>query len=67
MSASSLNNQAIETSLNLNDGAEASQQADNGIASSLIKILDHIGTSIALGEAGDLEAADAYRRKNLGH
>ena len=28
--------------------------------------IDHIGTSIALGESGDLDAAHAYRKKHAG-
>jgi len=67
MSASLLKTRTNETSSNPNDGAETGEQSVNGIVGSLLKKLDHIGTSIALGEAGDLDAADAYRRKNLGH
>jgi hypothetical protein len=33
---------------------------------SLLKLLDQIGTSIALGEAGDLNAAHEFRKKNSG-
>jgi hypothetical protein len=33
---------------------------------SLLKQLDRIGTSIALGEAGNLEAAHEFRQKNSG-
>lgn len=36
------------------------------IAATLLKTLDHMGTAIALGEKGDLEAADEFRRKNSG-
>ena len=32
----------------------------------LLNTLDHIGTAIALGESGDLEAAHAYREKSTG-
>lgn len=34
---------------------------------SLADTFNHIGTSIALGEKGDLDAADAFRRKNSGN
>jgi hypothetical protein len=48
------------------------QHADNIIqtaqrmAASLLQTLEHMGSAIALGEKGDLEAADAFRRKNSG-
>lgn len=32
----------------------------------LLKLLDRIGTAIALGEAGDLNAAHEFRKKNSG-
>lgn len=32
----------------------------------LLKQLDRIGTAIALGEAGNLEAAHEFRQKNSG-
>jgi hypothetical protein len=41
-------------------------QTAQHITASLLKTLDHIGTAIALGEKGDLEAADAFRRKSSG-
>jgi hypothetical protein len=66
MNVTSLTARTIETSLNQNEEAETLQLV-NRIALPLLKILDHIGTSIALGEKGELEAADAYRRKNSGH
>lgn len=62
MNVPSLTARAIETSLNQNDGAEILQLASR-TALSLLKIINHIGTSIALGEEGDLDAADSYRRK----
>jgi len=34
------------------------------MAQSLLETVNHIGTAISLGEKGDLEAADAFRRKN---
>lgn len=31
-----------------------------------LKLLDRIGTAIAIGESGDLNAAHDFRKKNLG-
>lgn len=67
MSASSLTTCAIETTINSNDEVESTFQVAKKFSRSVFKVLDHIGTSVALGEAGDLEAADSYRRKNSGH
>jgi len=41
-------------------------QLVQGLVKSLFDTLNHMGTSIALCEKCDLEAADAYRRKNSG-
>jgi len=41
-------------------------QVAQRMVTSLMETLDRIGTSIALGESGNLDAADAFRRKNSG-
>jgi hypothetical protein len=66
MNVSSLTTRSIKTAKNPNGEAESFLQAVRRMASSLLKIFDRIGTSIALGESGDLEAAHAFRSKNSG-
>lgn len=66
MHVSSLTNHSSKTEKNPNDKAETFLQAVRRMANSLLKIFDRIGTSIALGESGDLEAAHAFRSKNSG-
>lgn len=44
--------------------AESFLQVTQRMVTSLMKTMDRIGTSIALGESGNLEAADAFLRKN---
>jgi len=36
------------------------------LATSIVKIANQIGTSIALGEKGDLDAAHEFRKQTLG-
>jgi hypothetical protein len=66
MKASSVTTSSIEPTLNPAHESEAILQMAQRMAKSMFKLLDRIGTSIALGESGNLEAADAFRRKNSG-
>lgn len=66
MKVSSATTSSIEPTLNPNYAAEPFLAATQRTLMSLLKTLDRIGTSIALGESGNLEAADAFRRKNSG-
>lgn len=66
MKVSSATTSSIEPTLNPNYAAEPFLAMAQRMLKSVTKTLDHIGTSIALGESGNLEAADAFRRKNSG-
>ena len=66
MKVSSITNGSLESRLTPGHDAEPFMQVAQRVATSIMKTLDHMGTSIALGESGNLEAADAYRRKNSG-
>jgi len=66
MKVSSATTSSIEPMLKPDHEAEPFLQVAQRMVTSLMKTLDRIGTSIALGESGNLEAADAFRRKNSG-
>jgi len=66
MKASSLSNSSIEPLFVSDYEADSFLTTVQRMANSLVKLLDRIGTSIALGESGDLEAAHAFRRKISG-
>ena len=66
MKVSSITGGSLESGLKPGHEAEPFLQVAQRVAASMMKTLDHMGMSIALGESGDLEAADAYRRKNSG-
>ena len=66
MKVSSASTSSIEPTLNPNYQAEPFLATAQRMLKSVTKTLDRIGTSIALGESGNLEAADAFRRKNSG-
>lgn len=71
MKVSSMSRNAVESGLFPDSQARDHQvrpilQMAQRQLASLLKTMDRIGTSIALGEKGDLEAADAFRRKNSG-
>lgn len=66
MKVSSITGGSIESGLKPVHDAEPFLQVAQRVAASIMETLDHMGTSIALGETGNLEAADAYRRKNSG-
>lgn len=66
MKISSVTSSAIAHTLNSDQEAAPFLQAAQNAYMSFIKTLEHIGTAIALGESGDLEAAHAYREKNSG-
>lgn len=62
MKISSLSVSSIESNLITHQETKSFQQ----LISPLLKTLDRIGTSIALGEAGNLDAAHEFRNKNTG-
>ena len=66
MKTSSVTSSSIAHTLNSDYEAAPFPQAALNALMDFIKTLDHIGTAIALGESGDLEAAHAYREKNSG-
>lgn len=66
MKISSATTSSIEPMLNPGHETEPFLAAAQHAVTSLMKTLDRIGTSIALGESGNLDAADAFRRKNSG-
>lgn len=66
MKISSVTSSSIAHTLNSDQEAAPFMQAAQSACMGLMKTLDHIGTAIALGEAGDLEAPHAFREKNSG-
>ena len=66
MRVSSVTNSSIERAFKPEHQADNLIQTAQHMAASLLKTLEHMGTAIALGEKGDLEAADAFRRKSSG-
>ena len=66
MKVSSLTNGAILHTLNADDDAAPFFQAAQNLSRTLLKTFDRMGTSIALGESGDLDAAHEYRTKKPG-
>ena len=66
MKISSVTGSSIAHTLNSDQEAAPVLQAAQHAYLGLMKTLGHIGTAIALGESGDLEAAHAYREKNTG-
>lgn len=66
MKISSVTSSSIAHTLNSDYEAAPFSHAALSALMDFIKTLDHIGAAIALGEAGDLEAAHAYREKNSG-
>lgn len=66
MKVSSATTSSIEPMLTPGHGAGLFLQAAQRVVTSLMKTLDRIGTSIALGESGNLDAADSFRRNNSG-
>lgn len=64
MKVSSATTSSIEPMFKPGQEAESFLQVTQRMVTSLMKTMDRIGTSIALGESGNLEAADAFLRKN---
>jgi hypothetical protein len=64
MKVSSISGSSLETGFIADHQGITFFRAAQNHAASLLKIVDRIGTSIALGEKADLDAAHAYR--NLG-
>ena len=67
MKVSSILGNSLETGFNEGQQGVAFFRAAQNHAASLLKIVDHIGTSIALGEKADLDAAHRYRSQESGN
>jgi hypothetical protein len=66
MKVSSISGNSLETGFNADNQGITFFQAAQNHAASLLKMVDRIGTSIALGEEADLDAVHAYRNKESG-
>lgn len=66
MKVSSLSTGTIEQTLNVSHDAKPFLAMVQQMVKSLLGAVNHIGTSIALGESGNLDAADEFRKKNSG-
>jgi hypothetical protein len=66
MKVSSISSGSIESTLISDRDAGSFTQTLQHLISPVLKTLNRIGTSIALGEAGDLEASHEFRKKNSG-
>lgn len=67
MKVSSISSSSIETVLFSEQQVKPTQYAAQRFYSNVLKMLDHIGTAIAVGETGDLDAIDDFRMKEFGH
>jgi len=66
MKASSVSSNRLGTDfIPENHGGSLFESARDRVVS-LLKIIDHIGTSIAIGERGDLDAAHEFRNQGAG-
>lgn len=63
MKVSSISGNSLETGFIADRQSATFFRAAQNHAASLLKIVDRIGTSIALGEKADLDAAHAYRNQ----
>jgi hypothetical protein len=66
MKASSISDNSLETGFIPELQGKTFLDLAQDRVSSLLKIVDRIGTSIALGEKGDLEAAHEFRNQEHG-
>jgi hypothetical protein len=66
MKVSSISGNSLETGFIADHQGITFFQAAQNHAASLLKMVDRIGTSIALGEKADLDAAHAYRNQEPG-
>lgn len=66
MKVSSISGNPLESGLIPTNQDSSLLQAAQGYLASLFKTIDRIGTAIALGEKGDLEAAHQFRVKSTG-
>jgi hypothetical protein len=66
MKVSSISGNSLETDFIADHQGITFLQAAQNYAASLLKIVDRIGTSIALGEKADLDAAHEYRNQEPG-
>ena len=66
MKVSSITSNTLENSFIPEHQGKTFLAAAQDHVASLLKIVDQIGTSIALGEKGDLEAAHEFRNQKSG-
>jgi hypothetical protein len=66
MKVSSITSSSLENSFSPEQQGKSFLAAAQEHVASLLKIAGQIGTSIALGEKGDLEAAHEFRNQNYG-
>ena len=66
MKVSSISGNSLETGFNEDHQGKSFFQAAQNHAASLLKMVDRIGTSIALGEKADLDAAHEFRNQEPG-
>lgn len=66
MKVSSISGNSLEKGFNDDHQGITIFQAAQNHAASLLKLVDRIGTSIALGEKADLDAAHEYRNQEPG-
>jgi len=66
MKISSASSSSIEHTLKANHAVDSLLSMVQHTIRSLMRTVNHVGTSIALGESGDLDAAHEFRNKNSG-
>lgn len=63
MKVSSISSNPVETGIFPDQQSQPFMQSVRHGLSSILKVVDRIGTSVALGESGDLDAAHEFRIK----
>lgn len=63
MKVSSLSSNQVESGIFPDQQSQPFLKSARSGLSSILKVIDRIGTSVALGESGDLDAAHEYRIK----
>ena len=66
MKVSSLSGSPMNSGIYLDQQSKQFLPATKRKIASVLKAINHIGTSIALGESGNLDAAHAFRTKEAG-
>jgi hypothetical protein len=66
MKVSSITNNSLESRFIVDSNGKLLLDAVQNYAASLLQLIDRVGTSIALGEKGDLDAAHEFRMQALG-